>query len=162
MWRSAIDLGVNDHGWWFFFHAISFLSSVTPVSCCLWGILCPAVLRSAASATGLDTSGVAATTRRWKSALMSLCVDILIKYITWSLAGRSGPYCLSLLPPAGLCVVFRHLLMLPSPDSSNILVHIPAEVPYVYSLRGPGPRLSGLSEPTVLQLWTALACARTL
>lgn len=144
------------------FLAVSFLSSVTPVSCCLWGILCLAVLRSAASATGLDTSAVAATTRRWRSALTSLCVDILIKNITWSLARLSGSYCLSLLPPAGLCVVFQHLLMLLSPDSSNILVHILAEISDVYSLRDPGPRLSGLSEPTVRQLWTALARTRTL
>lgn len=50
--------------------------------------------------------------------------------------------------------------MLPSPDSSSTLLLV--EISDVYSLRDPGPRLSGLSEPAVLQLWTALARTRTL
>lgn len=86
---------------------------------------------------------------------MSLCIGIVIKYITWSLAGQSGSHCCHLLVCVlcfGICSVL----------TSNILVHTLAEISDVYSLRDPGPRLPGLSEPTVLQLWSALARTRTL
>lgn len=58
--------------------------------------------------------------------------------------------------------LFFNLLHFVNTSSYSLLVYILAEMYYVYSLWDPGPCWSGLSEPTVLQLWTALTWTQTL